>query len=43
MEKDASPDCCDDEKMTPLTRAVEQGACSTAEFFFEDGQLFLKL
>jgi len=28
--------------MTPLTRAVEQGACTAAEFLFEDGKQFSK-
>lgn len=28
--------------MTPLTRAVEQGACIAAEFLFEDGKQFSK-
>ena len=42
IDHGASPDCRDDEEMTPLTRAVEQGACTAAEFLFEDGKQFSK-
>ncbi|CAH3195151.1 unnamed protein product, partial [Porites evermanni] len=38
IDHGASPDCRDDEEMTPLTRAVEQGACIAAEFLFEDAK-----
>ncbi|KAJ7328181.1 putative ankyrin-repeat protein [Desmophyllum pertusum] len=34
MEHGASPDCCDDDNVTPLTQAVEKGAKNAAEFFF---------
>jgi len=43
MEHGASPDCRDDEKMTPLTRAVEKGSKNTATFLFDDGQRLLLL
>jgi len=43
MEHGASPDCHDDENMTPLTRAVEKGSKNTATFFFEDGERLLVL
>ncbi|XP_073259168.1 transient receptor potential cation channel subfamily A member 1-like [Porites lutea] len=38
IDHGASPDCRDDEEMTPLTRAVEQGACTAAELLFEDAK-----
>ncbi|XP_068728378.1 transient receptor potential cation channel subfamily A member 1-like [Montipora capricornis] len=34
----AQQDCYDDEKMTPLTRAVEKGACNVAMFFLADAK-----
>ena len=40
IEHGASPDCRDDQNMTPLTRAVEKGAKNVAKFFFEVGQCF---
>lgn len=43
MEHGASPDCRDNEKMTPLTRAVEKGSKNTATFLFDDGQRLLLL
>ncbi|XP_067028260.1 transient receptor potential cation channel subfamily A member 1-like [Acropora muricata] len=36
IENGASQDCCDDEQMTPLTRAVEKGAFNVAEFFLHE-------
>ncbi|KAL9951616.1 hypothetical protein ACROYT_G044315 [Oculina patagonica] len=38
IEHGASPECRDDENMTPLTRAVEKGSKNTAGFFFEDAK-----
>ncbi|XP_078354215.1 transient receptor potential cation channel subfamily A member 1-like [Oculina patagonica] len=38
IEHGASPDCRDDESMTPLTRAVEKGAKNAAVFFFKDAK-----
>ncbi|KAJ7373027.1 Transient receptor putative cation channel sub A member 1 [Desmophyllum pertusum] len=38
IEHGASPDCRDDNNMTPLTQAVEKGSKNAVEFFFDDAK-----